>query len=50
MHLRDIVRAYPAAQSPEVIVTIANAPWHRGAGITEVLEAHPHLRLYRFPS
>jgi DDE superfamily endonuclease len=49
-HLRDIARAYPAARYPEVIVTIDNAPWHRGAAVTEVLAAHPHLRLYRLPS
>jgi hypothetical protein len=49
-HLRDIARAYPASAFPEVIITIDNAPWHRGTGVEEVLAAHPHLRLYRLPS
>jgi hypothetical protein len=35
-HLRDIARAYPASTYPEVIITIDNAPWHRGAGVEEV--------------
>jgi hypothetical protein len=34
--LRDIARAYPASLSPEVVLTIDNAPWHRGAGGEEV--------------
>jgi hypothetical protein len=49
-HLRDIARAYPANESPEVIIPIDNAPWHRGALMDQVLAAHPHLRLYRLPS
>jgi hypothetical protein len=49
-HLRDIARAYPASAFPEVVITIDNAPGHRGAGVEQVLEAHPHLRLYRLPS
>jgi len=49
-HLRDIARAYLASTYPEVIITIDNAPWHRGASVEEVLEAHPQLRLYRLPS
>jgi hypothetical protein len=49
-HLQDIARAYPAARCPEVILTIDNAPWHRGARVKEVLAAHPHVRLYRLPS
>ena len=49
-HLRDMARAYPASTFPEVVITIDNAPWHRGAGVDEVLAAHPHLRLYRLPS
>lgn len=48
--LRDIARASPASPCPEVILTIDNAPWHRGAAVTEVLAAHPHVRLYRLPS
>jgi hypothetical protein len=49
-HLRDIARAYPAARGKPVILTIDNAPWHQATTITEVLAAHPHLRLYRLPS
>ena len=49
-HLGDIARAYPASRYPEVVITIDNAPWHRGAGVVQVLEAHPQLRLYRLPS
>jgi transposase len=49
-HLRDLARAYPANEYPEVIITIDNAPWHRGVLMDQVLAAHPHLRLYRLPS
>ena len=49
-HLRDIARAYPASKYPEVVITIANAPWHRGALMAQVLAAHPHLQLKRLPS
>jgi transposase len=49
-HVRDIARAYPAAQYPRVVLVIDNAPWHRGALITQALKAFPHLELYRLPS
>jgi hypothetical protein len=49
-HLRDIARAYPAHEYPEVVITIDNAPWHRGALMDHVLTAHPHLRVKRLPS
>ena len=49
-HLRDIARAYPASQYPEVVITIDNAPWHRGALMEQVLAAHPQLRVKRLPS
>jgi transposase len=49
-HLRDIARAYPAARYPRVVLVIDNAPWHRGALITAVLTALPHLECYRLPS
>ena len=48
--LCDIARAYPAALNKSVLLTIDNAPWHRGTAITEVLTAQPHLHLYRLPS
>jgi transposase len=49
-HLQDIARMYPATTSPEVVITIDNAPWHSGARVEAILAAHPHLRLYRLPS
>jgi transposase len=48
--LQDIARLYPARTLPEVVITIDNAPWPRGAGVEHVLEVSPHLRLYRLPS
>ena len=41
---------YPAKTSPEVVITIDNAPWHGGARVEAVLAAHPHLRVCRLPS
>jgi DDE superfamily endonuclease len=49
-HLQDMARLYPASTLPEVVITIDNAPWHRGASVEHVLEVSPHLRLYRLPS
>jgi len=49
-HLRDIARAYPARQYPEVIITMDNAPWHRGTLMQQVLAAYPQLRVKRLPS
>jgi transposase len=49
-HLRAMARAYPAARHPRVVLVIDNAPWHRGALITEVLKELPHIELYRLPS
>jgi hypothetical protein len=49
-HLRDIAHTYPARAYPEVVITIDNAPWHRGALMEQVLQAYPHLRLKRLPS
>ena len=49
-HLRDIARAYPASGYREVVITIDNAPWHRGVLMAQVLVAHPHLRVKRLPS
>ena len=48
--LQDIARMYPASTSPEVVLTIDNAPWHRGAGGEHVWEVSPPRRLYRLPS
>jgi hypothetical protein len=49
-HLRAITRAYPAQYYPRVVGVIDKAPWHRGAVLTAVLTACPHLELYPFPS
>jgi transposase len=49
-HLRDIARTYPVAQYPRVVIVIDKASWHRGAVITAVLRAFPHLELYPLPS
>jgi len=49
-HVRDIARAYPAAQYPRVMLVIDKAAWHRGALVTAVLRAFPHLALYPLPS
>jgi transposase len=49
-HLREIARAYPAAQYPRVVLVIDNAPWHRGARIAQALKACSHLAFYRLPS
>jgi transposase len=49
-HLGDIARAYPVSSAPTVIVTIDNAPWHRGAVVEQVLATYPHLQWYRLPS
>jgi transposase len=49
-HLRGIARAYPATQYARVVVVIDKASWHRGALVTAVLQACPHLELYRLPS
>ena len=49
-HLQDSARMDPAHTSPEVVITLDNAPWHCGARVEAVLEAHPHLRVYRLPS
>ena len=50
VHLRALGRAYPATLGKPVVITIDNAPWHRGRGSAEVLAAPPHLQLYRLPS
>jgi transposase len=49
-HLRDIARAYPAAQYARVVVVIDKASWHKGAAITAILAEYPHLELYPLPS
>ncbi len=49
-HLRHVGRAYPAGEYKRVVLTIDNAPWHRGAAVSEALGDNPQLELYRLPS
>jgi len=49
-HLRHVGRAYPREKHKRVVLTIDNAPWHRGAPVSEALGDNPHLELYRLPS
>lgn len=48
-HLRDLARAYPAAQYPRGVGVSDKAPGHRGPVSTAVLAAHRHLEWYPFP-
>ena len=49
-HLRHVGRAYPKEKHTRVVLTIDNAPWHRGPLITEALAENPQLEFYRLPS
>lgn len=49
-HLRHVGKAYPGGKYKRVVLTIDNAPWHRGAPVSEALAEHPQLELYRLPS
>jgi transposase len=49
-HLRHAGRVYPKEKNKRVVLTIDNAPWHRGPLIDEALRESPHLELYRMPS
>ena len=49
-HLRHVGKTYPKEQSPRVVLTIDNAPWHRGKLIDEALAENPHLEFKRLPS
>ena len=49
-HLRHVGRMYPEAEFRRVVLTIDNAPWHRGPLIDEALAENPHLEFYRLPS
>lgn len=49
-HLRHVGRVYPAAEFGRVVLTIDNAPWHRGPLIDAALAENPHLEFYRMPS
>jgi transposase len=49
-HLRHVGRMYPQAEHKRVVLTIDNAPWHRGPLIDEAMRENPHLEFYRMPS
>jgi transposase len=49
-HLRHVAAVYPAGRFKRVVLTIDNAPWHRGALVDEALKENPQLELYRLPS
>ena len=49
-HLRHVGRLYPEEEFRRVVLTIDNAPWHRGPLIDAALAEHPHLEFYRVPS
>jgi transposase len=49
-HLRHVGKVYPRHKNPRVVLTIDNAPWHRGPLIDEALRDNPHLEFYRLPS
>jgi transposase len=49
-HLRHVGRMYPQERFKRVVLTIDNAPWHRGKPIDEALKDNPHLEFYRLPS
>jgi transposase len=49
-HLRHVGRVYPKDKHKHVVLTIDNAPWHRGPLIDAALRENPHLEFYRMPS
>jgi transposase len=49
-HLRHVGQMYPKEKNQRVVLTIDNAPWHRGPLIEEAMRANPHLEFYRMPS
>jgi transposase len=49
-HLRHVGRVHPQGLFGRVVLTIDNAPWHRGSLIDEAMREDPHLEFYRLPS
>jgi transposase len=49
-HLRHVGRMYPKEENGRVVLTIDNAPWHRGPLIDEAMRENPQLSFYRLPS
>src|SRR5262249_39133287 len=48
--LRHVGRMYPKEKFKRVVLTMDNAPWHRGKPIDEAMADNPQLGLYRLPS
>jgi DDE superfamily endonuclease len=49
-HLWQVGRMSPEAECRRVVLTIDNAPWHRGPLIDQALAENPHGEFYRMPS
>ena len=49
-HLRHVGRIYPKEKNKRVVLTIDNAPWHRGPLIDEAMQQNLNLEFYRMPS
>ncbi len=49
-HLHHIGQVYSGEKNPRVVLTIDNAPWHRGPLIDAAMRENPHLEFYRMPS
>lgn len=49
-HLRDVGRRYPKEHFPRVVITLDNAPWHRGPSIRRALDKVLHVEFLRLPS
>ena len=49
-HLHHIGQVHFREKNPRVVLTIDNAPWHRGPLIDAAMRENPHLEFYRMPS
>jgi hypothetical protein len=49
-HLCHVGQMYPKEENKRVVLTIDNAPWHRGPLIKEAMRENPHLEFYPLPS
>jgi hypothetical protein len=49
-HLRHVGQMYPQEGNKRVVLTLDNAPWHRGPSIKEAMRENPHLEFYPLPS
>jgi transposase len=48
-HLQHVGRMHPREKFSRVVLTIDNAPWHRGKPVDEATADNPHLEFYRLP-